>query len=610
MTFTPRGRLINPRLGIYFGIFASGFISLVLMLLMFEQMGVSRGLLSGLMLGGALSAFLIISVAGISREPIDFFAAGRRVPAVYCGLGLAVSTMGATGMACLAGAFFLIGFDAIWIMSGGFAGYVVMAVLLAPFLRKFGAFTVPTYLGRRFDSRNVRIVSAALFSVPTLLILAAEIGIGAKAVDWLLAQGPAVATAVMVLAVICGLVFGGMRALTWTGVATGVAALLALVVPVAIIAVLLGYLPLPQLSHGPMIRGIGRSEAIVGMPIGLQPQLGLLLPFDGFQPVFKRIAEPFGAIGPLAYSLATLSVMMGVAAAPWILPRIATTPGVYEARKALGWACFFFGSIMLTLITIAVFMREYLMQAAGSSIAAPPDWLRDLVTQRFAQISTRGNQIGVGEIAFDRDSILLALPHAAGLPEVFANLAAVGILAAAFAAASAAALTLAAMLSEDIVNGLNWQPPATTIRLIVVRVMIVIVVSFGGLIAVIAHGDALKLLLWALALTASAGFPVLVASIWWKRVNQYGAFAGIVTGFAVAILMILASESRLIELSSVLAAIVAVPAGVAALVTVSLLTLPPTRHSLELVRDVRVPGGEILYDREMRILRQKERRRT
>lgn len=610
MTFTPRGRLINPRLGIYFGIFASGFISLVLILLMFEQMGVSRGLLSGLMLGGALSAFLVISVAGISREPIDFFAAGRRVPAVYCGLGIAVSTMGATGMACVAGAFFLIGFDAIWIMTGGFAGYVVMAVLLAPFLRKFGAFTLPTYLGRRFDSRNVRIVSAALLSVPTLLILAAEIGLGAKAVDWLLAQGPAAATAIMVLSVICGIVFGGMRALTWSGVATGVAVLLALVVPVAIIAVLLGYLPLPQLSHGPMIRAIGRAEAIAGMPIALQPQLGLVLPFDGFQPVFKRIAEPFGATGPLAYTLATLSVMMGVAAAPWVLPRVATTPGVYEARKALGWACFFFGSIMITLITIAVFMREYLMQAAGSSIAAPPDWLRNLVSLRLAEMSTRGNQIGVGEIAFDRDSILLALPNAAGLPEVFAYLAAAGVLAAAFAAASAAALTLAAMLSEDIVNGLSWQPPAASLRLIVVRVMIVIVVSFGGLIAVMAHGDALKLLLWALALTASTGFPVLVASIWWKRVNQYGAFAGIVTGFAVAVLMILASESRLIDLSSALAAIVAVPAGLAALISVSLLTLAPTRHSLELVRDVRVPGGEILYDREMRILRQKERRRA
>lgn len=610
MTFTPRGRLINPRLGIYFGIYASGFISLVLILLMFEQMGVPRHLLSALMLGGALGAYLIIAIAGLTREPIDFFAAGRRVPAVYGGLGIGISTMGATGLACAAGAFFFMGFDAIWIMSGGFAGYVVMAVLLAPFLRKFGAFTLPTYLGRRFDSRNVRIVSAALLAVPTLLVLAAEIGLGAKAINWLLGQGLSLATAIMALSIICGLVFGGMRALTWSSVAAGVAAILALVVPVAIVAVLLGYLPMPQLSHGPMIRGVGRAEAIAGIPIVLQSPFGLQLPFDGFQPVVKRIAEPFGAIGPVAYSLATLSVMMGVASAPWILPRIATTPGVYEARKALGWACFFFGTMMLTLVTIAVFMRDYLMQAVGSSIAAPPEWLRSLITTHFVEVSTRGNKIGVADIAFDRDSILLALPHAAGLPEVFAYLAAAGILAAAFAAASAAALTLAGMLSEDIVNGLNWQPPAAPLRLIVVRVLVVVVVSFGGLIAVIAHGDALKLVLWALALTASAGFPVLVASIWWKRVNQYGAFAGIVTGFSVAVLMILASEAKLIELSSVLAAVVAVPAGVAALVSVSLLTLPPTRHSLELIRDVRVPGGEILYDREMRILRQKERRRS
>lgn len=610
MTFTPRGRLINPRLGMYFGIFTSGFVSLVLILLMFEQMGASRGLLSALMLAGALGGFLIVAVAGFTREPIDFFAAGRRVPAVYCGVGLAISTMGATGVACVTGAYFLMGFDAIWIMSGGFAGYVVMAVLLAPFFRKFGAFTLPTYLGRRFESRNVRIVSAALLSVPTLLILAAELGIGAKAVEWLLGQGSAMATAIMVFAVICGLVFGGMRALTWSSVATGVAAVLALVVPVAIIAVLLGYLPLPQLSHGPMVRAIGRAEAIAGMPIMLQAPIGLQLPFDGFQPVMKRFYEPFGTVGPVAYALATLTTMMGVAAAPWILPRVATTPGVYEARKALGWACFFFGTIMLTAVTIAVFMRSYLMQAAGASIAAPPDWLRGLIPLRLAEISTRGNRIAVEDIAFDRDSILLALPHAAGLPEVFAYLAAAGIVAAAFAAASAAALTLAGMLSEDIVNGLSWQPPATPLRLGIVRFMIVAIVAFGGLVAVMAHGDALKLLLWALALTASAGFPVLVASIWWKRVNQYGAFAGIVSGFAVAVLMILASESELIGVSSALAAIAGVPAGILALASVSLLTLPPSRHSLELVRDVRVPGGEILYDREMRILRQKERRRT
>ncbi len=610
MALTPRGRIVNPRLGIYYGIFISGFVSLVLVLLMFEQMGASTALLSTVMLAGAMFAFLSISVASVTREPLDFFAAGRRVPAVYCGVGLAVSTLGATGIACATGALFIVGFDAIWLMTGALAGYVVMAVLLAPFFRKFGAFTLPTYLGRRFESRNVRIVSAALLSVPTLLMLAAELSIGAKAVEWLIGEGSSVAMAIIVLAVIAGLAFGGMRSLTWTSVATGAAAIIALIVPVSIVAVLLGYLPVPQFSHGPLIRAVGRSEAIAGIPIVLQSPLALQVPFDGFQSVAKRFYEPYGSVGPLAYALATLTTMMGIAAAPWVLPRVATTPGVYDARKALGWATFIFGSMMLTVITVAVFMRHYLMQAAGSSIAAPPDWLRSLVTHRIAEMTTRGNRLSTGDIAFDRDSIVLSLPHAAGLPDVFVFLAAAGIVAAAFAAASAAALALAAMLSEDIVNGLTWHPPSTPVRLGTARVMVILVVAFGGLVALLAKGDALKLLLWALALTASAGFPVLVASIWWKRINSYGAFAGIVTGFSVAILMILASEAEYIGLSSALAAIAGVPAGFAALVIVSKLTLPPSRHSLELVRDVRVPGGEILYDREMRILRQKERRRN
>ncbi|MCH9806133.1 MAG: sodium:solute symporter [Alphaproteobacteria bacterium] len=610
MALTPRGRIVNPRLGIYYGIFVSSFVSLVLVLLMFEQMGASGSVLSSTMLAGALIGFVAISIASMTRDPLDFFAAGRRVPAVYCGVGLGISTLGATGIVCATGALFIIGFDAIWLMTGALAGYVVMAVLLAPFFRKFGAFTLPTYLGRRFDSRNVRIVSAALLSVPTLLMLAAELSIGAKAVEWLIGQGRPAAMAIIVLAVIGGLAFGGMRSLTWTGVATAAAAILALIVPVTITAVLLGYLPLPQLTHGPMIRAIGRSEAVAGIPIVQQSALALQLPFDGLQAVAKRFYEPYGSIGPLAYALATLTTMMGVAAAPWVLPRVATTPGVYDARKALGWATFFFGTIMLTAVTVAVFMRHYLMQAAGASIAAPPEWLRSLVNLRLAEMATRGNRLSVGDVAIDRDSVVIALPHAAGLPDVFAFLAAAGILAAAFAAASAAALALAAMLSEDIVNGLSWQPTSTPIRLGTARVLVVIVVAFGGLVALLAEGDALKLLLWALAITASAGFPVLVASIWWKRINRYGAFAGIVTGFSVAVLMILASEAEYIGLSSALAAIAGVPAGLAALISVSKLTLPPSRHSLELVRDVRVPGGEILYDREMRILRQKERRRN
>ncbi len=610
MTFTPRRRLVNPRLGIYFGIFASVFVSLVLVLLMFEEMGTSPAILGAATLLGSIGAFLAISVASVTREPIDFFAAGRRVPSVYCGLGLAVSTMGATGTACVTGALFLVGSDAIWIMAGGLAGFVAMAILLAPFFRKFGTFTLPTYLGRRFDSRNVRILSAALLAVPTLLMLAAELSIGAKAVDWLIGQGIEVSAAIMVLAVTAGLGLGGMRSLTWSSVATGVAAILALVVPVTIVAVLLGYLPLPQLTHGPMIRGVGRDEAIAAMPIEAVGGLSMLLPVDGLQSIAKRFYEPFGTISPLAYTLATLSTMMGVAAAPWVLPRVATTPGVYEARKTLGWACFFFGLVMVTAVTIAVFMRHYLMEAAGSSIAAPPSWLGNLVSHRLAEMSTRGNLIAVTDIAFDRDSMLLALPLAAGLPEMFAFLAAAGIVALAFAAGSAAAFTLGTMLSEDIVAGLSWQPPSPGFRLLTARIMIAAVTVFGGLVAVVANGDALKLMLWAFALTASAGFPVLVASIWWKRVNEFGALAGILTGFMVAVLLIIAAEAELIGVPGALAALVAMPLGTIALVGVSVITVPPSRNVMEIVRDLRVPGGEIIYDREMRIQRQKQRRRS
>lgn len=611
MIFPPRTRLINPRLGTYFAIFTSAFAALVLMLLMLEQLGADEHFLRLAMLFGAMSMIVAIGITSYTRESLEYFASGRRVPAVYCGIGLAISAFGATGIACFTGMLFIAGYDALWLINGGLAGFVVMAILLAPFLRKFGTFTIPTYLGRRFDSRMLRIVSAALLAVPTLLMLAAELSVGSRAVAWLSGSSAPVAMLVMALAVFIGVVLGGMRSLTWSNVATAIVAAAALFVPVAIIAVLLGYLPLPQLSQGPVIRGIGRIEAIQGVPIVVQPllTLNLHLPPDAMQPVAKRFAEPFGLVSPLAYVLVSLTTMAGVAASPWLLPRMATAPGVYEARKSLGWATFFFGVIMLTCSTVAVFMRHYLLDVIGTTAAAPPDWLAALSAEGFAEITTPGTQLAMSSVSFDRDSILLALPMAASLPEVFAYLAAAGIVAAAFAAATATALTLANLLAEDIVGGLSWKPAADAFRLGAGRVMLAIVVAFGGLIATIANSDALKLLLWSLALTGASAFPILIASIWWKRSNEFGAFAGLATGFAVGVLVILASEAQLISVSSALAGVFAIPAGTVALIVVSLVTTPPSRHVSDLLLDLRVPGGELLYDREMRILRQKERKR-
>jgi cation/acetate symporter len=202
----------------------------------------------------------------------------------------------------------------------------------------------------------------------------------------------------------------------------------------------------------------------------------------------------------------------------------------------------------------------------------------------------------------------MALPIAAGLPMVFAYLAATGMVAASFAAACATALGIGFLLAEDILNGLTWRPQQGSLRLATARVTIAAVAAFGALLAAAGASDPIKLLLWALAITAASAFPVLVASIWWKRVNVFGAFAALVVGFAVSILVIVAAEAGLIGLSSALAGVVGMPCAILALVAVSKATLAPSRHQLELVRDIRVPGGEILYDRETRLTKQKERK--
>jgi cation/acetate symporter len=533
------------------------------------------------------------------------------VPAFYGGLGLAVTAMGATGTVGLAGLFFLVGFDALCIVAAGLAGFVLMAVLLAPFVRKFGAFTLPSYLGRRFDSRVVRLAAAALLAVPILLALAAEVRMGALAASALVGASAGDATLFVVLGIAIPVLLGGMRSATWSGVAQGIAAILALLVPVALVAVLVTNLPLPQLTHGPLVRGLLRNEAAQGVPILVPTFFAFDLAGDGFQTVAKRYSAPFGAMGPGGFVLATLTLMGGVAAAPWLLPRVATAPGVYDARKSLGWATFIFGVVMLTASAAAVFMRDAIMDAvlAGEGAVAPA-WLEQLVHLGFAEIDAGAARLAMTGIALKRDTVLFSLPVAIGLPAVLFYLVLAGALAAALAAAGATALALGNVLAEDVVSGLTWEPAPNALRLVIARGAIVVAVALGGALAVLAPTDPLRLLLWAFALTGAAAFPVLVLSVWWKRINAFGALAGLATGFLVTMIAIVAGEAGWVPLDSALAGMFGLPLATLAATLVSLLTPAPARGVVELVRDIRVPGGEILYDRETRLARLRQRQRT
>jgi cation/acetate symporter len=622
MSVLQRTRLVNPRLGNYFGIFLAAFMALGLMALMAEQLGLPLNIVRWASLLAPLTLYGAIGVASWSEDQLDFFAAGRRVPAFFTGLGLAVAAFGGTGLVALTGLFFLNGFDA-WCIANGFtAGFVAMAILIAPYFRKFGNFSVPSYLGRRFESRAARVVGAALLAVPILLVVMAEIRVMLFAAGWLIAphfaspQGEALSGGqmsgplglIVAVTLTATMVLGGMRAVGWSGTAAGIAAVVALLVPSVIVATMTTNLPLPQFSHGPILRAIGRIEAQAGLPITVLPAFAFDLAGNGFETLARRSTRPFGSLGLASYILTGLTLMAGVAAAPWLLPRANMTPSVYETRKSFSWAMVVLGILLLTCAGAAVFMRDLaLEQLVDKAPANVPGWFRTLMNLGAASIDPAAIRLQPGSIAFKRDAILASLPIAAELPETIVYLALAGIIAAALVGATTAIQALATIIAEDGVSGLRWEPLPARPRLLVARAATAGVAIVGTWAAALVPADPLTLLLWAFALSGSTAFPVLVLSIWWKRINLLGALAGLVVGFAIAVLAILAGQTAWFGVHSAMAGVFAIPASFAAAIITTYLTPAPGRHMLESVRDMRVPGGETLYDREQRLARLKQR---
>lgn len=606
MTFTPHSRMVNPRLGTYFGIFAALLASVFFLVFIFEKLGVGDLQLRWMMLAAPIGLYGIIGVGSATSRSLDYFAAGRRVPAIFTGLSLAISAFGATGLASIAGFFFVSGYDALAVTIGGLAGFVVMGILLAPFVRKFGAYTVATYLGRRFESNTLRIVAAALLSLPLLLIIAAELRVGAYLAGWLVDWAPSAVLPLLTIAIVASLVLGGMRALSWSSAAQALTAILAIITMAAIVALIVTKIPIPQLSSGPIVRTLLRHEVTLGLSQKPAAMFALQLPPEGFVTLTRRFSTAFVDVGPAAFVVTLWTAMAGVASAPWLLPRVSATPSVYEARKSLGWATFFFGILALTIVSIAAFLREPVMDVALNGGSG--EWMSQLVAAGLAEMRSAPARMPTSSLAFSRDGVMLALPIVTGLPAALVYLTAAGLIAAALAGAGATIVALANLMGEDMLNGLAAEPPADGPRLIAGRAMIVAAAFAGTMVALLAPTDPLKLLLWALTITAATAFPTLVLSIWWKRLNGLGALSSLVAGFVFAVLAIVAGEAHMFSAAGTVIAAFAIPLGFAIAIGVSLVTPAPSRHVLELARDIRVPGGEILYDREMHRVKLKQRR--
>ncbi len=606
MTARTRQPQANPMLGIYFGIFITSLIAVVLLLLIFEQLGVAESHLRFALMAGSCCLFMAIGAAGFTSEPAQFFLAFRRIPAFFAGLGLAITAIGGSGLVVFSGTIFLAGFDALCVPMGIVAGLVAMAILIAPYLRKFGAPSIPAYLGLRFDSPAVRLAAASAAAAPLILLIIAEMKIALLAMSWLVDWPPGVPVLVLTFTLAVTLIPGGVRSLSWSSAAQALTALLAVLIPATIVAVIATNLPLGQMSHGPVLRALGRTELAQGLPISIATAMTFDLPRQALQPIAGRFANPFSSVGSTAFVLMMLCIMAGIAASPAALGRAVVTQSVYEARKSIGWAVFIVGVIIMTLSANAVFFRDILMnQLAGAAPGQLPAGFQSLVEHGLAAVDPKAVKLTASSFAFRRDGTLLGLPILLGFPLALILLIAAGVLAAALAAASASLAQLAVIASEDVIAGLPGEPIPAQHRLLATRAAIAVLATLCGWAAAIAIRDPLDLVLWSLALSGSTFFPVLVLSIWWKRITALGALAGIGTGFAVALVALIAGVFDLTRFPEELSSIFGIPCGFAAAIGVSLITPVPGRHILEMVRDLRVPGGETLHDREIRLLRQK-----
>jgi cation/acetate symporter len=601
MTLPSRLRTPNPHLGAYYGIVASTFVSLIVMLAMFEQLGWGRPALAETMMLVPLVLYLVIAFGSRTLQVEDFFASGRRVPAVYNGFVLAAVAIGGVGFLSYTGTVFFLGFDALAIGLGWTFGMFLLAVLFAPYLRKAGSYTLPSFLGHRFRSRGLRMAASVMQLAPTALLLAAEIKIAALIAALFLPISFSFAVILIAALIAAIAILGGMRSLTWTGSAEFLVGAVGLVVVVTTVSILLTNLPAPQLTYGETFSALHNAEITAGLTPVQPGELATALPGTMPLPTTKPFLEPFGILAPMDFVSLFLCLALGTAALPSLLVRSGVTSSVADQRRSTAWGLLFVALFVMTAPAMAAFAKLIIFRdIALAPASALPPWLIELSEQHLLQAAdvNRDGAIGAAELLIARDGITLALPAAAGLPNVLIVLMATAALAVALAASASHLFTLAGSLAEDLYRVLDRNQ--TLPRLIAAWAAIAATALAAAVFLVIADVDPLKAALMAFAFAAATFFPALLLAIWWRRSTKLGAMAAMTTGFVVMLAdaifggtLGIAKAGFTTSLASLVGAAIALMAGIA----VSLYRRQPSQAEDLYFEEIRDPGGETIYDR-------------
>ena len=325
-----------------YGIYTGGFLAFVILLAILEQVGVPNKILGYLFVFFTLAVYAVIGVLSRTAQVSEYYVAGRRVPAFYNGMATGADWMSAASFVGMAGTLFLLGYDGLAWVLGWTGGFVLVSVLVGPYLRKFGAYTVPDFMSFRFGGNFARFLAVVVLVCCSFTYVTAQIyGTGLIASRFLGMQFEIAVFVGLVGILLCAML-GGMRAVTWTQIAQYIVLIVAYLTPIVILSTKKYGIPIPELTYGQAIAEITAREGQM-LKDGLATMYGCELPAGSLKPHI----QPFINYTPLNFFAIIFCMMVGTASLPHILMRYFTTPSVREARQSVAWSLLFIFLLVL-----------------------------------------------------------------------------------------------------------------------------------------------------------------------------------------------------------------------------------------------------------------------
>jgi len=595
-------------LGKVYGIYTLGFLGFVILMAILEQVGVANEIIGWLFVGFTIAIYALIGILSRTMQSAEYYVAGREVPAVFNGMATAADWMSGASFLALAGGIYLNGYPYMAFLVGWTGGYVLVASLMAPYLRKFGCYTVPDFIGTRYGGNFARFIAVIILVVASFTYVTAQITgtglVASRALSIPFEWGVWIGLAGILL---CSML-GGMKAVTWTQVAQYIVLIVAYLIPVFWMSNKLGYGVIPQFAQFNAVLQVQSLEAIhrVGE---LVPTASQAAQASGLRALTVGINDASDDLmAKWKFFTLVLCMMAGTASLPHILMRYFTTPSVKAARQSVGWSLLFIFMLYFTAPALATFTKLSLLDpnlATGiisKSIAEVNalEWVKQWASIGSVKVIDFNGDglLQINEFFIKSDIVVLATPEIAGLPYVISGLVAAGGLAAAMSTADGLLLAIANALSHDLYYKIIDPKAETKTRLVVARILLLGVGALGALVASLKLTGILGAVAWAFCFACSGLFFPLVLGIWWKRANRAGALAGMIGGFgagaAYLYMVQFGGMTPWVGLDGLRFGMIGMPVSLVLMIVVSLATAPPDAETQKMVDAIRIPKGKTI----------------